>query len=75
MRIRITKPQSGSLDGVPLAGFVVGQTYEVPATLASYLVTLGTAEPIMDNSQAASGEGRGPGANILVLPPSDTSGT
>ena len=43
LRIRITVAPQGDLDGVELSTFAVGMTYEVSASLATYLVTTGCA--------------------------------
>ena len=44
MRVRITRPRSGELDGVDLADLEVGITYNLPAALASYLMVTQSAE-------------------------------
>jgi hypothetical protein len=46
VRIRITQPLSGSIDGIQLSRFAVGVTYEVGTTLASYLLAEGLGEPV-----------------------------
>lgn len=53
MRIRITRPGRGELEGVRLESFQVGQIYDVGASVATYLVTTGYAEPMYDGSRAA----------------------
>ena len=45
MRVRITKPISGSIDGIQLGRFVTGLTYDVGTTLANYLLADGAAAP------------------------------
>lgn len=52
MRIRITQPLSGSIDGIQLSRFVVGLTYEVGTTLANYLLAQGFAVPVDDDVPA-----------------------
>ena len=49
MRVRITRARSGELDGVDLADFEVGITYNLPPALASYLVVTLSAEFVDDN--------------------------
>jgi hypothetical protein len=50
MRIRITEPLTGSIDGIQLDRFRVGETYDMGTTLASYLMAVGAAAPVMDES-------------------------
>jgi hypothetical protein len=45
MRLRITKPLSGSIDGIQLSRFTVGFTYEVGTSLGCYLLSERVAEP------------------------------
>lgn len=45
MRVRITKPLSGSIDGIQLGRFVTGLTYDVGTTLGNYLLAEGLAVP------------------------------
>jgi hypothetical protein len=52
VRIRITQPVSGSIDGIQLSRFVVGLTYEVGTTVASYLLAEGLAEPVDPSTPA-----------------------
>jgi len=52
MRIRITQPLSGSIDGIQLSRFVTGVVYEVGTTLGSYLLSIGAAEPVDADSPA-----------------------
>jgi hypothetical protein len=44
MRLKITHALSGSIDGIQLSHFVVGQTYEVGSSLGSFLLAIGAAE-------------------------------
>jgi hypothetical protein len=46
VRIRITRPLSGSIDGIQLSRFEVGVIYEVGTMLANYLLAEGLAEPV-----------------------------
>jgi hypothetical protein len=48
VRVRITRSRSGEVDGVDLADFEVGITYNLPAALASYLVVTLSAEFVED---------------------------
>lgn len=50
MRIRITEPLKGSIDGIQLDRFRVGETYDMGTTLASYLMAVGAAAPVVDES-------------------------
>lgn len=43
VRVRITTPLSGSVDGIELSRFVEGLTYEVGTTLGNYLLSQGAA--------------------------------
>lgn len=43
MRVRITRPLSGSVDGIDLSRFVEGLTYEVGTTIGNYLLSQGWA--------------------------------
>ena len=44
VRVRITRVRAGEIDGVDLADFEVGITYNLPPTLAAYLVVTMSAE-------------------------------
>ena len=46
MRVRITKPLSGSIDGIQLSRFLTGLTYDVGTTLANYLLSMQVAVPV-----------------------------
>jgi hypothetical protein len=46
MRLRITRALSGSIDGVQLGQFVVGQVYDVTVSVAAFLVSVHAAEPL-----------------------------
>jgi len=43
MRVRITRPLSGIVDGVPLHQYHSGETYDVRMPLGAYLVASGYA--------------------------------
>jgi hypothetical protein len=52
MRIRITRAISGSIDGIQLNSFEVGQIYAVGTAVGSYLLAVGAAEPVTDQEPA-----------------------
>jgi hypothetical protein len=52
MRVRITRARQGEVDGVPLDVFEVGWIYDVPTSIATYLITTESAEPI-DSDESA----------------------
>jgi hypothetical protein len=52
VRLKITRQLSGSIDGVQLSHFQEGELYDVGTSLGSYLLALGAAEPVMDESPA-----------------------
>ena len=52
VRIRITHKLSGSIDGIQLDRFVPGCVYVVGTSLGSYLLAIGGAEPVADESPA-----------------------
>ena len=52
VRLRITERLTGSIDGIQLDRFVVGQVYEVGHSLGSYLLSTGAAEPVPEDSLA-----------------------
>lgn len=43
VRVRIVRPGVGRIDGISLAHYHLGQSYEVPSVLATYLVIEGYA--------------------------------
>src|SRR5688572_3067718 len=57
LRLRITRPLSGSIDGIQLERFHAGCVYEFGVTIGSYLLAIGAAEPVEDDAPA------------VVLPP------
>jgi hypothetical protein len=52
MRLRITQPLTGSIDGIQLERFVPGCLYVAGTSLGSYLLAVGAAEPVNDQSPA-----------------------
>ena len=52
MRVRITKPLSGSIDGIQLSRFLIGLTYDVGTTLANYLLSMQVAVPVDSEAPA-----------------------
>jgi hypothetical protein len=52
MRVRITKPLSGSIDGIQLGRFMTGLAYEVGTTLGNYLLAEGSAVPAESRTPA-----------------------
>ena len=54
VRSKITKPLHGSIDGLHLGRFVVGQVYDLGTSLANYLLAIRAAEPVMDQQTAPS---------------------
>lgn len=46
MRLRITRALSGSIDGIHLSQFVVGEVYDVGTSVGSFLLSVGAAEPV-----------------------------
>jgi hypothetical protein len=53
LRLRITQTLSGSIDGIRLDRFQAGCVYYVGPTLATYLLSLGAAEPVGDDVPAS----------------------
>lgn len=49
MRLRITRAPAGSIDGIQLSHFTVGQVYDVGTSLGSLLLSVGAAEPVSDD--------------------------
>lgn len=43
MKVRILRQPSGSLEGLSLQRYHIGQTYDLPASIAAYLVAEGFA--------------------------------
>ena len=53
MRVRITKPLSGSIDGIQLSRLSKGHVYDVYTSLACYLLSEEVAEPAPDDEPIA----------------------
>jgi hypothetical protein len=53
--LKITKQLSGSIDGLHLGRFAVGEVYNVGTSLANYLLALGAAEPVADDRPTEGG--------------------
>ena len=49
MRVRITRPRQGEIDGVELSTLEVGIAYNLPQTLAAYLLLTQSAEAVEDS--------------------------
>jgi hypothetical protein len=49
MRVRITRRRSGEIDGIDLSAFDEGVTYEVSASLGTYLIMTSSAEPVIEH--------------------------
>jgi len=52
MRIRIVRRPPGEVDGVDLHRFEAGAMYDVTASIATYLMVGGYAEPVADTTPA-----------------------
>jgi hypothetical protein len=52
MRIRIVRRPSGRIDGVPLDRFDQGATYDVNASIATYLMATGYAQAVAETNPA-----------------------
>ena len=52
VRLKITRQLSGSMDGVELSHFRVGEVYDVGTSIGSYLLALGAAEPVPDRESS-----------------------
>jgi hypothetical protein len=49
VRLKITKQLAGSIDGLHLGRFTVGEVYDIGTSLANYLLAVGAAEPVVDD--------------------------
>jgi hypothetical protein len=49
MRLRITEPPSGRIDGIQLDRFESGLVYDVGTSIANYLMAEGWAVPVDDD--------------------------
>jgi hypothetical protein len=79
VRIRIRRPASGIVEGISLSHFIVNVVYDVPRSLAMWLIAQGTAEEDVSREQAIRlGFDRNDqppelsGGGISVVPPKDT---
>lgn len=54
MRVRITRNREGEVDGIQLKTFKKGCTYDLPTSLATYLVTTASADAVASNSPASN---------------------
>jgi len=54
MRVRITKPLAGSIDGIQLSRLLEGQVYDVYTSLACYLLSEKMAEPAPEREPTAA---------------------
>jgi hypothetical protein len=52
MRVRITQYLTGSIDGIQLRRFRVGEVYDMGTSLANYLMAMGYALPVVDERPA-----------------------
>jgi len=48
VRLKITRPIKGSIDGIQLQDFVPGRVYDVSTTFGSYLLAEAAAVPVDD---------------------------
>jgi hypothetical protein len=55
VRLRITRALSGSIDGIHLSHFVVGEVYDVGTSLGSFLLSVGAATPEPDAMREENG--------------------
>ena len=53
MRLRITRGIAGSIDGIHLDHFLVGEIYDVGTSVGSYLLAIGAAEPVSEEGPTA----------------------
>ena len=79
MRIRIRTPASGIVEGISLSHFIVNVVYDVPRSLAMWLIGQGTAEEDVSREQAIrlgfDRDDQPPelsGGGVSVVPPKDT---
>ena len=52
MRVRITQYLTGSIDGIQLRRFRLGEVYDMGTSLANYLMAMGYALPVVDERPA-----------------------
>jgi hypothetical protein len=60
LRLLVTQRLSGSIDGIRLDRFRPGSVYEVGSTVGAYLLAVGAAEPVEEETpaEAPSPEGQ-----------------
>jgi hypothetical protein len=66
--LRITRALAGSIDGIQLSQFVVGEVYDVGTSVGSFLLSVGAAEPAGDGETSRVTRGVSPS-----LRPRDTA--
>lgn len=52
MRVRISRAMTGEVDGIALSPFKVGHTYDMAASLATYLMVSGWATAVAETGPA-----------------------
>jgi hypothetical protein len=52
LRLLVTQRLSGSIDGIRLDRFRPGSVYEVGTTVGAYLLAVGAAEPVEEDTPA-----------------------
>ena len=72
MRVRITRPLSGSVDGIALGRFLEGLIYDVGTTIGSYLLSQGWAVLSSEDPAANLPLGRTPASVLIVEDDEDT---
>jgi hypothetical protein len=58
LRIRITRAQSGDIDGIDIGSLRPGMIYDLPASLATYLILNAAGEPAELRAADEDGEER-----------------
>ena len=56
MRIRITRTESGEIDGIDIGSLRAGLVYDLPASLATCLILNTTAEPVETRTTSSDEE-------------------
>ena len=69
VRVRITEPLRGSIDGIQLRQFQKDRVYEVGSSLGCYLLSIGAAELVEEESPVLAG----PVTALPLARASDTS--
>jgi hypothetical protein len=60
--LKITRELSGSIDGVQLSRFQTGQVYDVGTSVGTYLLAIGSAEPVIETADVEVGPAEVPAA-------------